>query len=51
MGCWDDGGGWVRVGVRGLGDIIVRTDGTTEWKYVSQRPISRTRHLRGLQCY
>jgi hypothetical protein len=22
----------------------------TEWKYVSQRPISRTRHLRELQC-
>jgi hypothetical protein len=38
-------------GGEGLGDIIIRTDGTTEWKYVSQRPISRTRHLRGLQCY
>jgi hypothetical protein len=37
-------------GVEGLGDII-RTDGATEWKYVFQRPISRTRHLRELQCY
>jgi hypothetical protein len=31
MGCWDDGGGRVRGG-EGLGDIINRTDGTTEWK-------------------
>ena len=37
-------------GVEGLGDII-RTDGATEWKYVFQRPISGTRHLRELQCY
>jgi hypothetical protein len=36
-------------GGEGLGDII-RTDGATEWKYVFQRPISRTRHLRELQC-
>jgi hypothetical protein len=36
-------------GVEGLG-VIIRTDGATEWKYVFQRPISRTRHLRELQC-
>jgi hypothetical protein len=35
-------------GGEGLGDIIIRTD--VELKYVFQRPISRTGHLRELQC-
>jgi hypothetical protein len=34
----------------GLGESSSGTDGATEWKYVFQRPISGTRHLRELQC-